>query len=285
MDLLPADHFSLEQLTVAYNQTRIDYIVPMPMNVARLREYINRYDVDLSASWVAVSGSVILGLGMLGIREGRAWITRVGVLPSGRRQGTGRAIIDSLLASAAERELEQVWLEVIEGNEPARQLFVTSGFEQTRELLVARRPPSPSNAAETGWEEANSVKSVATLDHEAALALLAKRCERPNWLKEIESMRNTPNLTALMVELHDGGRGWVAYHAGLLQLTQIELAVINGQPEQVAFQVLQTLHSRHPSQDAIAENLPATSPIWPGFQQAGYFDVFRRLEMLRSVHE
>jgi hypothetical protein len=83
MKLVPADNFDLEQLTKAYNQTRVDYIVPMPMNEARLRDYINCYDVDLSASWVAVEGSVMLGLGMLGVRRGRGWITRVGVLPSG----------------------------------------------------------------------------------------------------------------------------------------------------------------------------------------------------------
>ena len=97
-------------------------------------------------------------------------------------------------------------------------------------------------------------------------------------------MRNTSNLTALLVEMHDGSVGWVAYHAGLLQLTQIELAVICGQPALMARAVLQTLHRRHSSQDAITENLPSTSPTWPGFQQAGYFDVFRRLEMLRAFH-
>ncbi len=41
----PASAFPLEALTDAYNQTRIDYIIPMPMNVTRLREYIHNYDV------------------------------------------------------------------------------------------------------------------------------------------------------------------------------------------------------------------------------------------------
>ena len=88
--LMPASRFTIEELTRAYNQTRVDYMVPMPMNVIRLTEYIHVYDVDLNYSLVALSSDQILGLGMLGIRPGRTWITRLGVLPVKRRQGVGR---------------------------------------------------------------------------------------------------------------------------------------------------------------------------------------------------
>ena len=54
MKIVPASHYTFEQLTEAYNQTRVDYLVPMPMNVARLREYAHAYDVDLDGSCVAV---------------------------------------------------------------------------------------------------------------------------------------------------------------------------------------------------------------------------------------
>ena len=80
--LVPASQFTIEQLTAIYNQTRVDYMVPMPMNVARLAEYIATYDVDLDHSLVAMQGSELLGVAMLGMREGRAWITRLGVLPN-----------------------------------------------------------------------------------------------------------------------------------------------------------------------------------------------------------
>jgi hypothetical protein len=75
-DLIPASAFSYEELTDAYNHTRIDYLVPMPMNAARLHEYVQIYDVDLGSSIVAVDGNEILGLAMLGVRERRGWITR-----------------------------------------------------------------------------------------------------------------------------------------------------------------------------------------------------------------
>jgi len=73
IDLLPATAFSVEELTEAYNHTRVDYLVPMPMNASKLHEYIKNYDIDLTASAVAVDGNEILGLGMLGIRQARSW--------------------------------------------------------------------------------------------------------------------------------------------------------------------------------------------------------------------
>lgn len=278
MKLVPANRFSFEQLTEAYNQTRIDYLVPMPMNVSRLREYARVYDVDLASSCVAMEDETMLGLGMLGVRHKRGWITRLGVLPSGRRQGTGEAIMEQLLEKATSRRLDTVWLEVIQGNMPAYTLFLKLGFTEMRELIVARRPPNPSIQD----LPAGKVRRVTPLNHEDAIILLSHRQERPNWLNETESMQNARNLSALLVELEDGGRGWVTYHAGLLLLTRIAVEVTAGEPTEVTAAVLHVLHQRHKRQDAIAENV-LNDEKWLGFQQAGYFDSFRRVEMITQL--
>lgn len=282
MEFVSADHFSLEQLAEAYNHTRVDYIVPMPMNVARLREYVRFYDVDLGASCVAVSGSTIFGLGMLGVRTRRAWITRVGVLPHGRRKGTGRAIINWLLSSAAERDLETVWLEIIKGNEPAYELFHTGGFKEERELVVARRPPDHTyEHPDRDWSRLDNAR-VSPLGGSEALALLAKRPGRPNWLNETESMQSADDLCGLFIEV-DEGKGWVSYQFDELRITHIVFEVTEGDRSSVATALALALHQRHPTQDAILENIPASDPIWQGLEKAGYFDAFRRIEMTKAV--
>jgi ribosomal protein S18 acetylase RimI-like enzyme len=281
MKLVSADHYSLAQLTEAYNQTRVDYIVPMPMNEARLREYIQCYDVDLSASWVAVEGSIVLGLGMLGIREGRAWITRVGVLPSGRRRGIGRKIIEALLTTAEKRNLGTVWLEVIKGNSPAYELFRSCGFKETRELLVARRPPKPNLNGHDLDDNEFAKGQVTSLDRKDVLELLASRKTKPNWLNENESLWHFEYLSGLRIDLSDQEIGWACFHPKMLQLTNIVVDVIEGDPAIVSSAVLGALHKYYSTQDAIMENLPVSDPIWPGFQAAGYFDSFRRIEMKR----
>ena len=278
MDIFPANGFTFEQLTDAYNETRVDYLVPMPMNVARLMEYCRVYNVSLPHSCVAVKGGTPLGLGMLGVRHERGWITRLGVLPAGRRKGTGSAIMSGLLEAAQNESLKTMWLEVIKGNDPAHNLFRKFGFEETRELIVARRAPK----AEFNQALFDQVQQITTLNHEDAIILLSHRQERPNWLNETESLQNVRNLSALLVELKNGGRGWVTYHAGLLQLTRLIVEVTVGDPAEVTEAVLTVLHQRHKRQDSIAENL-CEDDKWLGFQKAGYFDSFRRIEMTRPL--
>ena len=278
MDVITADHFTYEQLTDAYNQTRVDYLVPMPMNVARLREYSRVYDISLRHSCVAVDGDIMLGLGMLGVRNNRAWITRLGVLPQGRRKGTGNRIMETLIEQAENDNLGYVWLEVIKGNTPAHTLFRKFGFVETRELIVARRPPNPNQDSSL----LSRVKRVTTLNHEEAIILLSHRQNRPNWLNETETLQNAKNLSALLVELHNGGRGWVTYHAGLLQLTRIIVEVTAGDVTEVTETVLHVLHRRHKRQDAISENL-FDEAQWEGYQKMGYFDSFRRIEMIKEL--
>jgi N-acetylglutamate synthase-like GNAT family acetyltransferase len=250
----------------------------MPMNVTRLKEYTRVYDVDVKSSCVAVNGKTMMGIGMLGVREGRGWITRLGVLPSGRRQGTGSAIMSGLLEQASRHNADTVWLEVIKGNKPAHQLFHKYGFTETWELIVARRPPN----TEINQAVLKKVKRVTTLDHEEAIILLSHRQEQPNWLNQTESLQNVRNLSALLVELHNGGRGWVTYHAGLLQLTRIIVEVTLGDKTEVTEAILHVLHQRHKRQDAIAENLRVDEK-WIGFQRVGYFDSFRRIEMKKEL--
>jgi ribosomal protein S18 acetylase RimI-like enzyme len=277
MQIITADRFTFEQLTEAYNQTRVDYLIPMPMNVARLREYAHVYDVNLSYSCVALDETNMLGLGMLGMRDGRSWITRLGVLPSGRRRGVGNTIMEALIQKSEEQGVDVVWLEVIAGNTPAQELFRKFGFIETRELIVARHPPNPDTAVLPP-----SIKQITTLDHEEAIILLSHRKNRPNWLNETESLQNTRNLSALLVELKNGGRGWITYHASLFQLTRILVEVTAGDTVEVTEACLNVLHQRHKRQDAKTENI-FDDEQWLGYQKAGYIESFRRIEMVKHL--
>ena len=74
--VISAAKFTIPELTDLYNQTRVDYLVPMPMNADRLAEYIHDFDINLPRSGVALAeNGEALGLGMLGVRGNRAWIT------------------------------------------------------------------------------------------------------------------------------------------------------------------------------------------------------------------
>jgi len=276
--LVPASRFTIEELTRAYNQTRVDYMIPMPMNVIRLTEYIQVYDVDLQQSLVALSSDQILGLGMLGLRPGRTWITRLGVLPVKRRQGVGRALMDALLVNSENLSTDVTTLEVIKNNIPAYNLFVNTGFKDTGELLVLRRPPGPPPHPPSGeprW-----------LERAEALALLNMRHGPQSWITETASLAHAEDMLGLAITLADGSRGWLVFQQQKFRMFSVSLSRLSihterGDAVRVGRGLLAHLHERYPSLDTHTENLPVDDPHLPAFFETGYLESFRRIEMYR----
>lgn len=258
---------------MAYNDTRVDYMVPMPMNAARLREYVETYDVDMDSSVVAVDGNEILGLAMLGVRERHAWITRLGIIRRKRRQGTGWRLVTHLLEQARQKNLDYVVIEVIKNNVPAHSLFLKAGFQETRELFVLRRPPGPTLVEPPPAE-------IKTLGYSEAVHLLENRNSSPSWIDEKESLINAGNLGAFYAILPDGSKGWLVYQNTVFQLGRLVIQTDEGNPPKVGRALLHHLHRVHPAQDTKTENLPKDDPHWPAFQALGYLEVFDRIEMI-----
>ena len=267
-----ASEFTVEELTNAYNQTRVDYIVPMPMNARRLSEYIHNYDVDMERSVVATLDGHILGISMLGVRPGRCWCTRLGVLPVKRRRGTGKLLMTDHLQKARELGAECMILEVIKDNVPAYSLFKQLGFQDTRVLLILRRPPGP-------LKEDVGPYRVERLEPDEVVGLLAQRSSTPSWLDEVPSLLNAGSLGALRVELANGGRGWSVYQSTTFQLGRLVLQTEAGVPREVARALVHALHSEYPIKDTNTENLPLDDPHLPGLLDMGYLESFRRIEM------
>lgn len=270
--LMSAVQFTYDELVGAYNQTRVDYIVPMPMNTTRLQDYVRTYDVDLELSCVAREDEHILGLAMLGLRPGHAWITRLGVLPVKRRRGTGQLLMECLIEQSRNLDVDYVTLDVIKNNDPALKLFLKLGFRDIRELLIIRRPPGlPANDA--GHYKAHQ------LDYRQAIELLRQRRSIPSWLDEADSLINAGNLAALRVELPAGDRGWLVYQKTAFQLARLVLQTESGDPHRVGLALAHALHTLHPALDTKSENLPLDCPHWPALQEMGYIESFRRIEM------
>ena len=204
IEIIPASHFTMQELTDLYNQTRVDYLVHMPMNAARLGEYARDFDVDLRQSCVARDADGhVLGLSMLGIRRDIAWVTRLGVLPSTRRTGAGSALMDCMLANADAHGMKETHLEVIKNNEPAHQLFLKKGFVEAGTYLVMRHAPRPLADTLQG--------DVTWLDFDAAMKKLESYPGHLTWINAFESMRNAPNTEGLHIRLPGGGSGWLVY--------------------------------------------------------------------------
>ncbi|MCH7662544.1 MAG: GNAT family N-acetyltransferase [Chloroflexi bacterium] len=271
---IPASQFSIEELTEAYNHTRVDYMVPMPMNAARLAEYVDVYDVDMAKSIVAINGSGMLGLGMLGMRENRSWITRLGVLQNRRRGGIGEEICREMIEMSDDADIELCILEVIKGNVPAHSLFRKLNFEETRELAISRRAPNElatSPSTEAQW-----------LEREDALKCLPERESRQAWTNEEESLKNADNIYGLRLDMNGSGSGWLVFQRTMFNLSRVMYKTEDGDPQEIMFEMLIQLHSKFPQLDTYVENIPVDDPHLAAFVQIGYIEVFRRVEMVRA---
>lgn len=274
--LIPASQFTLDELTGIYNQTRVDYMVPMPMNAARLAEYISVYDVDLEHSLVAMQGDELRGVAMLGVREGRAWITRLGVIPTTRRSGVGEALMVGLLEQAEKLNIQFDMLEVIKNNKPAHTLFLKLGFYEIGELLVLRRSPviPPTDPV---------VADAQRLDRHEALTLVERDRGTQPWTNQSESLFNAREVSGLHLTLADGSRGWLVYQRQKFTLTRFIYKTEVGDPVKLAYAFLSHLHHQYPRLDTHIENIQINDPHLPAFYQMGYVESFRRIEMWRGT--
>jgi ribosomal protein S18 acetylase RimI-like enzyme len=278
IEIIPADRFTMQELTELYNQTRVDYMVPMPMNADRLNEYVLDFSVDLHQSCVARdAGGTVLGLSMLGFRRQIAWITRLGVLPATRRVGTGSALMDRMFENADKLDAKETHLEVIKNNEPAYKLFLKKGFIETGTYLVMRHAPRP-------WE--NSLQGEAAwLGFDKALERLESYPKHLTWINAIESMRNSPNTEGLHIKLPNGASGWLVYRNTKFTLrstlSHLIMHTEQGDPQEVGTQLLSRLHTHYPNHDTYAENIHENDPHLPAFHGFGYFTNFSRIEMRR----
>ena len=271
--LIPVSQFTDEQLAAIYNQTRVDYLVPMPMNALRLAEYIKTYDVSREHSLVAAThDGEMLGVNMLGLRDGRAWITRLGVIPNTRRHGVGRILMESLMQSAKNLSVDFMMLEVIKNNTPAHQLFLRLGFYEVGELLVLRRSPL-THAVDP------IVADAQRLDRTDALVLVGRDRGTQPWTNQSESLFNAFEVSGLRLTLADGSRGWLVYQRQKFLLTRFAFKTEVGDPAMVAYALLSHLHNQYPRLDTQIENIQVNDPHLPALYKMGYVESFRRIEM------
>lgn len=274
--LNPASEYTIQDLTDIYNRTSVDYLIPMPMNAARLEEYIHTYDVDLEHSLVASQEGETLGVAMLGVRADRAWVTRLGVIPDTRRRGTGQALTAGLLDQASSLGIGFTMLEVIKNNEPAHRLFLKLGFYEVGELLVLRRsptmpPPDPI------------VAEARRLERAEALDLVGRDRGTQPWTNQSETLFNAQDVSGLRLMLPDGSEGWLVYQRQKFTLTRFAYKTEKGDPVKMARAFLSHLHCQYPRLDTQLENIQVSDPHLPAFYELGYVESFRRIEMWRGA--
>lgn len=122
---------------VAMTRAHVDALMPYEQDMfgteawspasyrAELADTRNRYYVAAEGP----AGELLGWAGVLVVGE-TAEIMTVGVVPTARRAGTGRRMLDVLLAEAVRRGAREAFLEVRADNDAARAMYRSAGFDE-----------------------------------------------------------------------------------------------------------------------------------------------------------
>lgn len=136
----PAAEYSLVQLADVVTEAFRGYPLPVHESAARLARLVRVQAFDLSHSLVMrAPGGEPAGVGFLGLRGGRAWISAFGITTPHRGRGLSRDLLSRLLDQARGAGAEDVRLEVLVGNTVARHLYQRAGFTPLRDLISLER--------------------------------------------------------------------------------------------------------------------------------------------------
>jgi GNAT superfamily N-acetyltransferase len=135
MKVIPLSEADFEQIVDVFNRGFKDYIIPVSMDTYVLQDYINVNDISLKDSFMAFDDDgVPQSFTFTGIRENKGWVGGLAVDPDHRGMGFGRAVLNAQLERIKELELEEVWLECIEDNRIAEEMYKGAGFKKMRRI-------------------------------------------------------------------------------------------------------------------------------------------------------
>ena len=271
---VPATSVSSTLVWKAFLEGFRDYVIPVQIAEEPFEKMLAGEQVDLAASVVALNNEgEPLGVCLLAIRDSVGWCGGLGVAPSMRRKGLGRALMHRTIEEARSRTLERFQLECINGNEGARRLYLELGFQVTRRLDMFDGIPAvvPEREDRSGhiWvlDQPTSVWTDFGAYH---------RLQRP-WQQDLPSLRlTTPAASVEGLACGDRERpeAYLVYRVPAQAGARLSIvdsgSLSSGRDEVAALSsLLARLIAMYPGDRLFAANVPEDDPFNPVLRSAG----------------
>jgi len=273
LDFVPADRYSIEQLSRLITRVYTGYAVPIDVDVTSLESMIAAYDIQLAASRVGVQGGEPVAIALLGVRERRGWIGGMGVAPEVRGERAGLAVTRAVLGSARRMRLKSIDLEVLTENLPAIRIYESLGFRRRRILDVWLRDSSATFPMPPQHE-------VQPQDVDACLAAFDDlHVVAPPWQRDLPVLRRAaPSLHTLGTT--DGGRltSYLLYRMDGPRVTILDAAAAPRRRTQAIEALLRALIRERAGNVVRFVNLPQDDPASEAMHRVG-------AEVERQQHE
>lgn len=134
-DLMPASNFPLSDLVKFLNRGFEGYFIPIHFEAATFLSMLRQDGIDLTASRVLIVDEQSSGIALIARRGWTSRLAAMGIIREMRGRGAGSWFMEQLINEACQRQEYEMWLEVIEQNEPAVRLYQKCGFQIVRRLI------------------------------------------------------------------------------------------------------------------------------------------------------
>jgi Acetyltransferase (GNAT) family len=245
-------------------------VVPLALDEAGFRRHVDDYDIDLGCSRVVIDENPV-AFALVGRRDTEAWIGGMATAPQRRRLGLGERALGAALEAAFARGCREVWLEVLEDDQAAFELYEKLGFEPVRDLIGWLLPPSEGVAA---------ADAGADLDMSRAW-IAANRVSREPWQRADATLER---LLERGLQLHgvlarQGGEigAAVIYRDDEATVAALQIAAVD---DRCAAEALTAAASGRPLG---LSNLPTDEPASHALEQLGASQVARQHELRLSL--
>jgi len=123
-----------DRVHAAFIEAFSDYVVKFEPARDQLREMLTRRGYVPELSIGAFDDDRLVAFTLNGVSDALAYDTGTGVIPSHRRHGLGKQMLDFARVRLRETGYTEYILEVIESNTAALELYLAGGFHETRRL-------------------------------------------------------------------------------------------------------------------------------------------------------
>ena len=178
-ELRPLSETSWDQLAAAFEEAFSDYAVKMTMSPEALAAMQVRRGYDAAASYGAFDGERLVGFVLTCREVDRAYNSGTGVVPSHRRAGIARELVDAVIANVRPREYV---LEVLEDNAPAIAFYCTAGFVETRRFQCWTYDGARANVPELVAPDLDAIAASADVELSWQNSLASIRRSPEPWL-------------------------------------------------------------------------------------------------------
>ena len=142
----------LAETAALLNEAFADYLVPLQFSADSLQAMTRSDQVDLAASQVLLDDGEPVGVALIARRGNLGRLAGMALVPAARARGLGRRLLQQTLADARVRGDAHLELEVIDQNEPAKQLYLRAGFRPVQALLSFDAPAAAVESLATATE-------------------------------------------------------------------------------------------------------------------------------------